>query len=347
MSAEWLSNSSGVAVRVSSGLQTVLREMALPARARGLRQGLLLLFAIWAVFALSRLIWAFLPASGQAIPPDVTIINPVSSQNSGAESASVNIQRMMNWHLFGKAGAPPSTEAPVVALEVQSSSALDGIEKGARETRLELVLRGIVASSEEGLGHAIIEHRKRQDVYAVQDKLPVGSKVVLAKVMPQQVVLDNNGKYELLTLFDETQLSAQAVAAPVTRSPARSAPPVSARMVDKSGDSGATSLALSYRQRLYQNPQSLAEVVSVAAVREDGQLRGYRITPGKDKAQFAQLGFKKGDLVTGVNGIALDDPANTMKLYQAMRSANEAVFDLERDNQQVTINVSLDDTAQR
>jgi general secretion pathway protein C len=115
--------------------------------------------------------------------------------------------------------------------------------------------------------------------------------------------------------------------------------------VDKRADADATALALSYRDRLYQNPQSLAEVVSVSAVREDGELLGYRISPGKDPGQFEQLGFKPGDLVTGINGIALNDPANTMRLYQAMRSASEAVFELKRENQQLTVSVSLDEGA--
>ena len=113
-------------------------------------------------------------------------------------------------------------------------------------------------------------------------------------------------------------------------------------------DTSATELARSYRQRLYQNPQSLAEVVTVSAVRENGELLGYRIAPGKDREQFEQLGFKPGDMVTGVNGIALDNPANTVRLYQTMRSASEAVFDLKRDDQPLTLSVSLDSgTVQR
>ena len=55
-----------------------------------------------------------------------------------------------------------------------------------------------------------------------------------------------------------------------------------------------------------------------------------------------QTQLRPGDLITGVNGIALDDPANTVRLYQTMRSASEAVFDLERENQQLTVSVSLD-----
>jgi general secretion pathway protein C len=79
----------------------------------------------------------------------------------------------------------------------------------------------------------------------------------------------------------------------------------------------------------------------VNAVRQNGDLLGYRISPGKDRAQFSQLGFKSGDLVTGVNGIDLNDPANTMRLYQTMRTASEAVFDLQRGEESVSLSVSL------
>ena len=344
MSAEWLSNTGDMSGRLGSGLQGVLQRLAQPENARRLRRGVLVLLGLWAALALARLVWALFPEPQPLPPPEGELINPLVSEAPAAESASIDIQKMMNWHLFGKAGSPVVPEVVTPPPETIQASALDGIENGARETHLELLLRGVLASSEDGMGHAVIESRKKQDIYAVEDKLPVGPKVKLAKVMPRQVVLDNNGKYELLTLFEDSELDSQAAALP----PRMASRPVTrpAPGIDKSQDREATALARSYRERLYQNPQSLAEVVSVAAVRQDGQLRGYRNSPGKDVEQFARLGFKKGDLITGVNGIALNDPANTMKLYQAMRSADEAVFELERDDQQFTINVSLDDTGQ-
>ena len=156
--------------------------------------------------------------------------------------------------------------------------------------------------------------------------------VVLAKVMPRQVVLDNRGTYELLTLFEDTG-SGRTDPRPGSSTPAYSPAPQQ-RQVDKQRNDRTTELARSYRDRLYQNPQSLAEVVSVSAVRAGWCAAGLPSRPGQaDKQQFEQLGFKRGDLVTGVNGIALNDPANTMRLYQTMRTASEAVFDLEREGQ--------------
>ena len=72
---------------------------------------------------------------------------------------------------------------------------------------------------------------------------------------------------------------------------------VAPRQLESRVDVDTTTLARSYRDRLYQNPQSLAEVVSVNAVRENGELMGYRIVPGVKREQFERLGFKAGDLV--------------------------------------------------
>ena len=79
----------------------------------------------------------------------------------------------------------------------------------------------------------------------------------------------------------------------------------------------------------------------MSAVRGPDGLKGYRVSPGSDAAQFKQLGFKSGDIVTAVNGLALSDPTNTMRLYQLMREASDATFDVERGDTVVTIAVSL------
>ena len=342
LSADWLGNSSELWGRVSTSAGAGLRGLAEPERARRLRWGLMLLFGAWAVIALARLLWGFVPGGDMALPEQLTVVNPVitSQRQPTAAADTVDLGAIQDWHLFGTPVAPTEGAAEQIAQELAEASGREGIEKGARETRLALKLRGAVASSEDGLGHAVIEHKKRQQVYAVEDKLPVPGQVFLAKVMPRQVVLDNGGTYELLRLFEESQLDKQLEQAPRPTGPAPK-PQTTGRNIDRRQDAGTTRLAQSYRQRLYQNPQSLAEVVRVTAVREGGELRGYRVGPGADAAQFEQLGFRAGDLVTGVNGIPLDDPANTMRLYQAMRGAAEATFELQRGGEQISLSVNL------
>ena len=130
---------------------------------------------------------------------------------------------------------------------------------------------------------------------------------------------------------------------PTASARARVAQPAAAvvQVVDKRADADATALASGYRDQLYRDPQSLAELVRIAAVRDGGELQGYRLTPGRDREQFEKLGFRSGDLVVAVNGMPLSDPANTMRLYQTMRSASEASFELLRGGEAVAVNVSL------
>ena len=335
MPADWLGNSSAVSGRAGVALMGALNAMAQPRRARRIRQVILLLVVVWMLLSLTRLLWALVPNAENTNVAPPTVINPLSASSSRAIVAPVDIDRMVAWHLFGEAGA--TAQAVIEAATEVETDSREGIEDGARQTNLQLKLRGIVASTEDGLGYAIIENANQQAIYMVEDKLPVRGNVVLAKVMPRQVVLDNGGTYELLVLFEESTFS---TAEPMS---AQTAAPAVSENIDKRGDDQATQLAQSYRQRLYQNPQSLAEVVNVSAVRENGALLGYRVSPGKDQEQFAQLGFKMGDVVTSVNGVSLDNPTNTMVLFNDMRSAKEAVFELQRDGQALTLSVNLDD----
>lgn len=344
MPAQWLSRSSEVSDRVSAGLTQSLQTLSQPENLRRLRVVVVFLLALWAVLSLARLVWGFVPApEAGAAPP--AVVNPIVADVGSGPSDTVNIEKMRSWHLFGKAGAPVPVEK--VAVVEAPKNDREGIEDGARETRLKVVLRGIVASTEDGLGHAVIEYQNKQAVYAVEDKLPVSGKVTLAKVLPRQVVLNNRGTYELLTLYDDSPLgqSKRTRSAPARAAAPKPAPrptvAADATNIDKRSDPETTRLAQGFRDTLYSNPQSLAKLVRVGAVRRDGALLGYRVSPGQQADQFAQLGFKAGDMVTAVNGIKLDNPANTMQLYNAMRSAGEVVFEVERNNQPVTISVNL------
>lgn len=65
-------------------------------------------------------------------------------------------------------------------------------------------------------------------------------------------------------------------------------------------------------------------------MQEEGQIVGYRVAPGPDRAAFDTFGFQQGDIVTAVNGLALSDASNSIKLYQMMKEATEATFDIRK-----------------
>ena len=334
-------NQGSVAGKWVAGAQRLLAMLAEPRCVRWLRRCVLALAVCWLMAALAQLFWALFPAAPATALSGGFINPPAEAISAPGERTPVDIEALRGWALFGEPGAGSVVEE-VAPLPSEARAAREGIERGARESRLELTLRGIIAFNAAGEGSAVIEYRGRQAIYSVDDELPVGGNVVLAKVMPEQVVLDNGGTYELLRLYPPNELDTQltgrrALAAGDTRTA-----PVAAAVIDRRSDAESAALAAGYRDQLYEDPQSLADLVRISAVREEGALQGYRVTPGRDRAQFEQLGFRPGDLVLAVNGLSLSDPANTMRLYQAMRSASEVSFELLRAGEAVALSVSLD-----
>lgn len=300
--------------------------------ARRLRSLLLWVGAIWLLLVLAQALWLLMPATKPAVELPGRTLNPLLNSAPSRANAPVAVSTLMGWNLFGQAGEQTVVEPVLLQTEPEND-----IEDGARESRLDLKLTGIVAVSEEGLGKAIIEHQRQQKVYAVNDELPVGGgKVKLAKVLADRVVIDNGGTYELIRLFDDNGWSASVESTPVANDASEGV-----SVVDKRVDAQTRRVANDYRQRLYSDPQSLAKVVRISAERREGRLRGYRVQPGSDRQQFQQLGFKGGDVITNVNGIELDNPANAVQLYQLMRTASEAVFTVERAGQQMMLTVAL------
>lgn len=309
-----------------------------PAKLTRLQSILLAVLVLWSLASASQLFWApWRSTSLEAIPAEMINIPRLTA---GPGNIAIDITPVLGSGIFG--GDPDTLEDEGGAGAATIDSGREGIEQNAKETRLALVLTGIVASTEDGLGSAVIKGGSREQVYAVGDDLPVSGKVTLVKVMPRQVVIDNSGTYELIKLYEGPGLVLPTRAAQKARPD--SATPVTSQSAgdDTVVDVEARAIvAGQYRQQLYEAPESLARVVSISPVREGGSVSGYRIAPGADRDAFNATGFQSGDVVKAVNGLALSDASNTLKLYQLMKDANQATFELERNGESVTLSVDI------
>ena len=324
-------------VNIDARVRGAIRWLADAERLPKIQRLLLVVFVLWAINSLADVVVSFIPSKEpQAV---VASINPAPAvSNSSRSLETIDVSSILGADVFGPVAA---NELPGLVEEAAPSNPREGIENGARETRLALKLTGIVASTSDGLGSAMIEAKKQQELYSVGDALPASGKVTLAKILPKQVVIDNNGTYELITLFSDNGIVGivKTESKPDESSNERTeTASVSTQAVNTAQQQ---QLASRYRQQLYDDPQSLAGLVSISAVQGKEGLKGYRLSPGRDAAQFTALGFKSGDIVTAVNGYTLSDPTNTVRLYQLMRNATDATFDVERDGAPVSINVSL------
>lgn len=217
----------------------------------------------------------------------------------------VNVPAIVNAHLFGTGGTPATGDAGPVSA-----------------TSMSLVLVGTIANSDPKLGYAIVgESPTSAKVYAVGKTITGGT--TLHEVYADRVILDRGGRLEALLL-------------PKTYTGGGLNPPV-AGPAPVAGDG---SIGGQLRQMAAQNPAAITEIMRPQPVFANGQQRGYRVYPGRNRQQFVKLGLLPGDLVTAVNGTPLDDPNRGVEILQSMNSATSVTVTVERNGQtqQVTIN---------
>ncbi len=236
------------------------------------------------------------------------------------------------WRALGASGteapAPPpvpEAAAPAVDLAAIVNAHLFGVAPATGDvpaTSANLTLAGTLAGRDPEQGWAIIgASGQSARVYATGASLPGGTR--LLAVYPDRVILDRNGARESLVLPRLTGGAGSAGAA--AYAPATAAP--------------AASLADSVRQLVAENPGAANELLRPQPVFAGGALRGYRVYPGRNRAQFASLGLQPGDLVTAVNGAALDDPNRGLEILRGVGQGAAVTLTIDRNGQQQQLTV--------
>ena len=187
------------------------------------------------------------------------------------------------------------------------------------KVKLNAKLYGIVAY-ESKQGFALISNNNGpQKVYGEGDILQEG--VIINKVLPTQVVIDNNGTEEILFLPVKNNgkkaqnRRVQSLQNLPTASPVRSIP------VNNSASQQAPDLNQFRQEILAAGPSKLTDVVRASPAIINGQFIGFRVRSGKNRKLFRQLNFRPNDIVTEINGIVLDDANKGIEVLAELESA--------------------------
>lgn len=215
----------------------------------------------------------------------------------------VDIQAIVNAHLFDVPAAAPAPDAA-----------------NAPPTQANLVLTAVFASPDPGKGLAIIgESAQSARVFAVGGAVQPG--VRLHQVHYDRVILDRGGRLEALSLPKRTS---------------------GALVINRPPPPPPNQFAANLRQMAETNPSAFAEIIRPQPVFANGVQRGYRVYPGRNRAQFSKLGLVPGDLVMSINGTPLDDPQRSMEIFNTMGSSDRVTVTVERNgqSQELTLNMA-------
>jgi len=261
-----------------------------------------LVLAALIVLELGRIAFALVSSPVKSPQPTVPL-------GANTVRPSVNLQEVVNAHLFGVATAETGSQDP----------------NNAPPSSANLILTGTIATQDPKHGVAIVsDGGGPSKVYSVGDRLAGAS---LHSVYLDRVILDRNGALETVTL--PRQLPAGSVPAPMRRS---GADPRTVAVVDN------------IRRMVQQDPAILDQVMRTVPSFDNaaGKLRGFRAFPGRNRQIFAKLGLKSGDLVTAINGTQLDDPQRSQDVFNTIQSSDHVTVTVERGGQKqdITLNIA-------
>jgi general secretion pathway protein C len=243
--------------------------------------------------------------------------NPVKSPQPVATGAAtraqrptLDIQSVVSAHLFGVAVTDGGNQDPA----------------NAPQSAANLVLAGTIATQNPKHGVAIIsDGGGPSKIYSVGDRL---GGAALHSVYLDHVILDRNGALETLQL--PRQLLASAVRGP-------------AAGIRPGADSRTVAAVDNIRHLVQQDPSILDQVMRTVASYDNaaGKLRGFRAYPGKNRQIFNKLGLKSGDLVTAINGTALDDPQRSQEVFDTIQTSDHVTVTIERGGQKQDISLNI------
>ncbi|MFT4655731.1 MAG: general secretion pathway protein C [Patiriisocius sp.] len=255
-------------------------------------------------------------------------------QTSDAFNASTpnNINNIISQNLFGNA-----TEKPVTASVEEVSD--------VPETKLNLILSGVVSSSDPNRGAAIVEYRNNQSTYGVGDKIE-GTNVTLDEIYVDRVIIKNRLTRETLMLdgldFDEANKKRaddnHTSSSNLKQADINSSSNGLSQNQNKLSQAQALRQA---RQKLTQEPASFTDMISLAPHRADGVFIGFRVTPGANPALFNSVGLKNGDVVVQLNGLDLTDLQQSKEAMTQLQEAESLQLEVLRSGEYVSLELDI------
>jgi len=225
-----------------------------------------------------------------------------------SNAREIDISGIVNGHLFGQKAV-----VPVSASDAPASSA-------------PLVLAGVYALDDPLRGLAIIgQSAANARLVKVGGNIDGGAR--LHSVFKDRVVIERGEALETVSLPKTMTGSVQIQSRP-------------APAAEVSGGQRLRNLA--------QNGTLLNGLLRVQAVTAQGKLQGFRVYPGgrNSLAVFGQLGLRAGDLITHINGTALDDMNRSQEVLQTLSNAASASVTVLRSGQPTEVNLNLTAVAQ-
>ena len=239
------------------------------------------------------------------LAPSEEAIAPVHATPAAPQRTWAERQIILTRNLFNS-----STRAPIASSEPE----LEEVEK----SRLPVTLLGTFAATDDTLSRATLQDKEQNETLVVGIGDQIKGKALVTRIERRRVLLTENGAPRELTLDEE----APGPPSVRRRAPERRSARDPRNRVRRS-DAGAFDVSRAELEETLRNPTQLLSEARVLPKFEDGEMVGLQVNSIKAGSLFEEIGLKNGDVITEFNGITIDSPEQSTKIFQEFAEADE------------------------
>ncbi|ASP48144.1 type II secretion system protein GspC [Cognaticolwellia beringensis] len=298
---------------------------------RKITQVIIVVLLCYIAYLFAQITWLGLAESDQNTS---LTLNGMSSVSSAPKKA-VQVEAIQSLNLFG-------------VYSQQREERVEEVVEDAPETRLKLILTGVVASSDKATAAAVIQSAGKQETYSIGENIK-GTRASLENVFNDRVILKVSGSFETLMfeglIFDKNVKPVQpnynkSVGPQLTKNSNENSS--SPNIVDQRNNKALTQVATSLQEELTSDPAKITDYLKISPKRENGKITGYQLMPAKDPTFFQNAGLKSGDVAVQMNGFDLTAPREAAQALQSLREQREVSLLLDRNGDMTEILFSID-----
>jgi general secretion pathway protein C len=314
--------------------------------------GLLTFFMVIALgVTLANLLWLVVTPAPQV----AEAASRSSSRVNLASGTKENYGKLIaDEHLFGviPKAAPVIARAPAPVKKV-----------APKPTNLNLKVSAILAYK-NGNGYAMMSYNgKPEDAYRQGDVIPKAAPdeeaqdtgVSVVRINTTNVIINNNGVEQEIKLpdFATANTASSRSTSNQTASNFRSRRQAAADAADEEMDDVITPDAMptpgngkietlaELREQAIENPNILMSVITPSIVRENGEIKGIRVYPSRNRELFRALGLRNGDVITEVNDVLIDGPDKAANIMQQVADSPSLTLKVIRGGSEQILNPQL------
>ncbi len=193
-----------------------------------------------------------------------------------------------------------------------------------KKTELNLKLWGTVSGSGER-AYAVIEDlkKRKQNLYRKGDTI---QEATVSAILREKVILNVNGKDEVLQMEDIKSGSGKHISASRTRATS-----------SRSTRAQRISLRRSLIERSMQDMGNLMGQINIQPYLENGVPSGMALSRIKPNSIFRRMGLRNGDVIKGVDGEEIRSVDDALKLYENLKTSSKVSLQLKRRGKDKTI----------